>query len=276
MAGNERVLELQQRHGAVRVDEFRSVPDYCVYLMHKKAYLEAAARFAGQAVLDCGCNVGYGTAIMAGSAESVVGIDLNEAAIQRAKATYPELDFKLTDGSSIPFDDASFEAVVSFQVIEHVGDYESYLSEIRRVLRPGGIALFTTPNRAIRLEPGMKPWNEFHVTEFTADQLSSLLAQYFKDVTVHGMFGVPGNDAVYRVEFERCQRHLAANKKLFGFRPLLRRVLPSRLRSAMRKSAKGDPLTPAELGAYSVDQVEYRVDPDAIASSIDLMAVCRT
>ena len=82
---------------------------------------------------------------------------------------------------------------------------DPYLNEIRRVLKPGGIVAFTTPNANIRLDPGMKPWNRFHVQEFTARQLETLLRPVFAEVKVRGLFA---DDEIYQTEFNRCQRAL--------------------------------------------------------------------
>lgn len=99
---------------------------------------------------------------------------------------------------------------MSFQVIEHIANAGAYLSEIARVLRSDGVALFTTPNAAIRLDPGMKPWNEFHVREYLAEELSALLRATFPGVAVRGLFAA---DELYRTEFERCQKVLTSMRK---------------------------------------------------------------
>jgi len=80
-----------------------------------------------------------------------------------------------------------------------------YLQEIRRVLRPGGVAILTTPNAAIRLDPGMTPWNRFHVREYRAAELEVSLGEVFDGVEVLGMFGVPTLDdlEIERVDANR-------------------------------------------------------------------------
>ena len=122
--------------------------------MHRKAYEEAAATAKGQTVLDLGCNVGYGTAILASTAARAVGIDVSDQAIQEARSRFPAAEFQVVDGMRLPFADGSFDLLTSMQVIEHIVDYDNYLSEIRRVLRPGGTAFFATPNSRLRLESG--------------------------------------------------------------------------------------------------------------------------
>src|SRR5438046_2777514 len=122
--------------------------------MHLRAYEAAAQRAKALRVLDLGCNNGYGTNIIGAVAASVIGCDVSEAALADAYRRFPKIEFRRIDGISLPFPHDQFDMVTSFQVIEHIADTESYLAEIWRVLRPGGIALLTTPNAAIRLDPG--------------------------------------------------------------------------------------------------------------------------
>src|SRR6185503_473836 len=86
---------------------------------------------------------------------------------------------------------------------EHIDDPGPYLAEIRRVLTPSGFVMFTTPNREIRLSPGMKPWNEFHVREYSAPELVELLRPVFVDVEVSSLCATPG---LAEVELARVRR----------------------------------------------------------------------
>ena len=179
-----------------------TLAEKCLHLMHVKAYEEAAARAAGRDLLDVGCNTGYGTVRLVPTARSVTGVDVSPAAVAAARSREggESARFEVIDGLGLPFPDDSFDLVTSFQVVEHVADPVPYLQEIRRVLRPGGIAILTTPNAAIRLDPGMTPWNRFHVREYRADELAVALGEVFDGVEVLGMFGVP---TLYDLEIER-------------------------------------------------------------------------
>ena len=268
MATHREIVEHQkQHHPLVPTEGFATLEAYCLYLVHLKAYEEATARAAGKVVLDCGCNVGYGVAHMSATAKTARGVDVSARAIAEAKERYPAHTFDVVDGESLPFEADSFDLVTSFQVIEHLGDPDQYLGEIRRVLRADGIAMFTTPNRQIRVPDGMKPWYQFHVQEFTSDELEAVLRPHFESVSVLGM---QGGGMVYQTELRRSLRARRRHKLWRGRRPSFRALLPPRLRSLGRgQSAQ---LPSAMLEALSTRELEYR--PERPETSIDLMAIC--
>jgi SAM-dependent methyltransferase len=176
--------------------------EHCLRLMHLRAYDEAVRHANGRDVLDVGCNTGYGTMRFVPVARRVVGVDVSpraiEAARERASGDRPE--FIVTSGFELPFPDAAFDLVTSFQVLEHVPDPAPFLAELSRVTRPGGSVILATPNAATRLYPGMTPWNRFHVREYRAGELATLLGDSFAGVEILGMFGAP---ELYETEIRR-------------------------------------------------------------------------
>jgi ubiquinone/menaquinone biosynthesis C-methylase UbiE len=198
----------RHEHPLVFFDEFRTLADFGIFLMHKRDYEEAARLVRGRSVLDLGCNNGYGSRILADACRRIVAVDVSEAAIADAIRRFGNvgIEFQTVDGEMLPFEDGAFEAVVSFQVIEHIAEPDNYLSEIVRVLGPEGQAIFTTPNKAIRLDVGMAPWNKHHVQEFTHQELRDLLRSYFTRVRVRGQFA---SGDLYRIERARCARSRA-------------------------------------------------------------------
>ena len=90
---------------------------------------------------------------------------------------------------ALPFPDGDFDVVISFQVREYVEDVDSYLKEIRRVQKPGGRLLLTTPNSSLRLLPGQKPWDRFHVREYIYRAIKNTLRIGVPFVEVKGYYG---------------------------------------------------------------------------------------
>ena len=284
------VIEMQAaEHPLEYVDRFRSLEAYCTYLMHRRAYEEAARLARSRTVLDLGSNNGYGTHFLSGVAESVIGIDVSESAVADARRRFPTCDFRLYDGMTLPFADARFDLVVSLQVIEHVVDTRNYLSEISRVLKPEGTAIFTTPNAAIRLDPGMRPWNRFHVREYRADELRETLTGLFDRVSVRGLFA---DEALQQVEYRRCQKALESARRALaapsgrdvGWKPrlvgLAKSALPApaiaalgALRHRWLGGARHAEIGPEELARYSTANFFYR-DAD-LDRALDLMAIGR-
>ena len=251
-----------------------SAREHVLRLMHLRAYEEAKAYAAGRDVLDVGCNTGYGTMALAAVARRTVGVDVSPRAIEQARLRpgADGVEFVVVDGSVLPFADRTFDVVTSFQVLEHVVDALPYIGEIIRVSRPGATAIFTTPNAAIRLDPGMTPWNRFHVREYRAAELQDLLAPLFHDVRVLGMFGHP---ELYDAEIARTARSRARRRRdMVEMSPdprggrrrgdLLRRI--ARALPRRRRGSAGRP-----VGASIADLHYQATDVDR---SMDLMAIC--
>ena len=155
----------------------RSARRRTILRIHEDSYELVIDRCRDRRVLDLGCGSGYGAARVAEVASEVVAIDPSEDAIGHARDRYrkPNLTFeRIAPDRQLPFEDHHFDAVLSFQVIEHVDDVNGYLAELMRVLRPGGEAFIVTPDRRNRLFRWQRPWNRWHRREYSR---SSLLEQ---------------------------------------------------------------------------------------------------
>lgn len=136
---------------------------------------------SGKKVLDVACGEGYGSALMARVAASVTGVDVAPKAIAHAEVAYgnrPGLKFINASCDALPFDDAQFDVVVSFETIEHIKTQDKFLSEIRRVLKPDGVLVMSSPNKT-EYSDVRGYTNEFHVKELYADELANLVSGHF-------------------------------------------------------------------------------------------------
>lgn len=148
-----------------------------MYQEHLNRYLTAKEFSHGKRVLDIACGVGYGTQILMRSLpDSVIGVDISEEAIEFARAHYevPGVKFVVGDATALPFEDNSFDVVVSFETIEHVPSALAFLKEVRRVLCPNGTFIVSTP----RLKGGKR--SAFHVQEFEFERFKNLLLSMFE------------------------------------------------------------------------------------------------
>jgi SAM-dependent methyltransferase len=181
------------------------VPDETYWFeRHVVAYRWAADRLAtipsatgaAPTVLDAGCGEGYGLALLAaalaGPGGTVIGVEGDPAVAEHARLRYAPpggpVRVVTADLAALPLADASVDLAVSLQVVEHLHDVAAALTELRRVLRPGGTLVITTPNR-LTFSPGRAtPLNPFHVREFTADELAAALdAAGFTDAHLAGV-----------------------------------------------------------------------------------------
>jgi O-antigen biosynthesis protein len=159
-----------------------------IRLEHYHRYATIQDVVAGKVVLDVACGEGYGSAMLSQSAASVTGVDISAEAVRHAANTYHlRNNLRYLEGSAtaLPFDDASFDVVVSFETIEHLAEQEEMLAEIRRVLRPDGIVVISSPNRPVYTEESGEH-NEFHVKELDFVEFDTLLKARFPAVKYFG------------------------------------------------------------------------------------------
>lgn len=152
----------------------------------------------GDRALDLGCGTGEFSAGLALAGAHVIGAEITRAAVVRARARHPTLDLRLVPiAGPLPFADGAFELVWSSEVIEHVADTARWLSEVRRVLAPGGRLLVTTPShgRLRVLLGGIERFSEplgDHLHLYSQRSLRVLLKEFgFESVQVRTAGGPP-------------------------------------------------------------------------------------
>jgi len=147
-----------------------------------------AARFAeGRHVLDAGCGSGYGSARLALKAARVVGADISSEALTYARQHYAigKLHLLQTSCLRLPVPDDTFDLVVAFEVIEHLVDWRDFLHEMRRVTKPEGLFIVSTPNKAYyAASRGAAQANPYHVHEFEYDEFRQELLSLFPHVRI--------------------------------------------------------------------------------------------
>lgn len=153
---------------------------------HYHRYLFALQFCRGRDVLDVASGEGYGSALVADLARSVIGVDIDEASVAFANRVYgrENLAFRTGRAAALPLEDASVDVVVCFETIEHITDHEGFLAEVARVLRQGGILLISTPDRRVYTEePDYH--NPFHLKELNHAEFDALLRGRFAHVAIY-------------------------------------------------------------------------------------------
>jgi SAM-dependent methyltransferase len=262
------VKQTTERHSPDRV---RTVQESVIDAMHRYAYA-VVKEYAGpnDRLLEIGFGEGYGSEIVRPWVVEYVGVEVDAEAVGHATSRYrhPKSTFLSYDGSTLAFVDSSFDLVISFQVIEHVRDPQKFLLEARRVAREGGAVLIVTPNRNHRLGEHERPWNRYHVREFSPHELETLMLSVFDTVEI---FGIHGSAAMNEIERNRVARaRRLARLDPLGLRYRLPESIDTRLRIALRRRVGGAQVVPAQIGLGYM-----RHDADHTATALDLLAVGR-
>jgi SAM-dependent methyltransferase len=221
-----------------------------VVARHLKRYAFARPLCVNKVVLDAGCGTGYGTAYLAKSAARVVGVDVSDEALEYARAHYagPNVEFLPDDLQELAFPADSFDAVVSFEAVEHLDRPEAFVDHAARVLRSDGVFVVSTPHAESTTR---SPENPYHRVEFSHHDFERLLRRQFRSVQLYGQRRL------------QSSRHRALQRlDVLG----LRRRLPF-----LRHAA---PLvgTRATVDATLDD---FEISPDDFTDATELVAVCR-
>lgn len=234
------------------------------------AYYRALDHVSGLRVLELGCGEGIGPSLLSQKAASVVAIDYSEKALSIARSQYGDsgIQFRLMRVPPIDCPEGSFDAIVCFQMIEHLREPDELLVEIRRVLVEGGLALIATVNKEESISE-----NPYHLHEFTAAEFGSLLENHFETVEMYGVFG----DELFARYWQNNRRWVNNFMRLDIFR--LADRLPHGLKVRLFDSASR--LMRSSLKrrephlCTGISHKNFIFRPNEFAGCLDFFAVCK-
>ena len=181
-----------------------------IWYEHYHRYALATRWCANKRTLDAACGEGYGSAMLSASADSVEGVDISQEAIGHARQRYghlPGVAFQVANCTTLPYGDNEFDRVVSFETLEHLAEHDELLAEFRRVLKPEGLLILSSPDKATYSD-GQDSVNEYHVKELYRDELEALIGRHFPAYRLLGqklMFhsAIWSLDGVNRVDLDQ-------------------------------------------------------------------------
>ncbi|WP_036675157.1 glycosyltransferase [Paenibacillus tyrfis] len=155
---------------------------------HLQRYYALTELVKDKVVLDAASGEGYGSFILSDYAQSIIGVDISAEAIVHAQLTYAKSNVSFVQGSieQLPVEDHSIDVVVSFETIEHVDEsiQHQFLKEVKRVLKPGGMLIMSTPDKYVYSERA-NYHNSFHIREFYKEEFYSFLKEYFNNIDMY-------------------------------------------------------------------------------------------
>lgn len=157
-------------------------------------------------ILDLACGVGYGTSMLAEYYSDVIGVDIDLGAIEYAKKYYQRKNnrFICADAKNISFNNNEFDAIISFETIEHI-DFDLHLIKFfHRILKPSGLLICSTPNEDVM------PFNseifKFHIRHYKNHEFISLLQRggfsnisLFQQKDAISAPVIPGHDGCFTI-----------------------------------------------------------------------------
>ena len=213
-------------------------------------------------VLDLACGTGFGSDIIAQHTQGlVIGGDIATEVINECNVAWKRsnLQFEVLDGTLLPYPDAYFDKIVSFETIEHTTEYKKMLQEFFRALKPGGSAFISTPNFPVN-SPSGKVTNPYHTQEFTFSELKNILDGIFTQTCIAG---------------QKYSRYDEGQTKKFGkiielfFGIMGIRKLPYHVKTGVSTFFTGKPFYPTASDFTMV------MDMDSVLKCKTFFCVCR-
>ncbi len=236
------------------------------YLDHLKHYEFAKSYVRPEhIVLDVSCGTGYGSDYLAQICKLVYGVDISEEVLDGCRKKYPRKNIKFLqmDAANLKFDDNHFDTICSFETIEHIQDDKKFLHELARAIKPDGTILISTPNR---LKSAYL--NKFHVREYSHQEFTALLKEYFKDVTLLGKrYNKLISDLDLKSGWKISLRGFLSDKIPYPLKKSIWGIIPKRIKAYLGKN----------LGWYLRDELSMAdiiIDSKDINNCHNFIAVC--
>ena len=196
-------------------------------------YMMALDLAKGKEVLEIASDEGYGSAMLAAVAVNVIGVGLSGEAVDRARSRYQAINLQFVKGdcANIPLPNSSIDLVVSFETIEHHDEHRQMMKEIKRVLRPSGVLLISSPDRFnYSVHPNYK--NPHHVKELFEQDFKALMESFFEHCAYYGQRVLSGSAIISEgrsTDFDDycCGKDGKANQFRSLYRPIYRIALAS-------------------------------------------------
>ncbi|WP_055445282.1 class I SAM-dependent methyltransferase [Lacinutrix himadriensis] len=164
---------------------------------HLHRYAVAMHLVKGKTVLDIASGEGYGSHLMSLESLKVYGVDIDKESIDRAKIKYSRdnLEFLVGSTSDIPLDTNSVDVVISYETIEHHDEHEQMMTEIKRVLKPKGTLIISSPDKYFYSDKRNYN-NPFHIKELYKSEFTDLLSKYFKIYKLYSQSYIYGSSLI--------------------------------------------------------------------------------
>ncbi len=238
------------------------------WVLHVARYLFAQSQVEGRLTLDIACGTGYGLPILQESARKVIGVELDPRAAREANQAVSgsPASIIMADGCRLPFAEETFDAITSFETIEHLEERPRFVGELHRVLKSDGICVFSTPNANHTRPVNGKPRNPYHVHEYTPQELLAELRDYFGEVRMLGQ----SLDERFRIppfwdEQERLKKSGSMRPHVMLWRALNKLPFPGR--DQLSRVLWGQPFCPVES--------DYHFSEKGVETAPVLVALCR-
>jgi len=232
--------------------------DNPLYQRTRKSYELIKDKVIGK-VLEVGCGEGYGIDIYYNNSITLTVVDKSKTTTSTIKKKHPEI--KVVQQKVPPFasfEDHSFDTILAFQVIEHIKNDHLFLSELNRILKPGGTLYLTTPNINKTIAPN--PW---HFREYSFEELKKLIENYFNNLSIQGIRGNEITDTYYAENKKSVSKILSFDifkiHKLFP--PFILRYPYEILNRHNRKKVlRRNPLITQKITSKDYSLAEFSVD----------------